>query len=70
MGVARTDHAPGPQSERDELTEDGEGSIRSSEEGPGDSGEWGGTGTDPDTDLGPRLLLLTCLGLSSVRSPR
>ncbi|MEJ1285367.1 SH3 and cysteine rich domain 2 [Cricetulus griseus] len=26
-----------PQSERDELTEDGEGSIRSSEEGPGDS---------------------------------
>lgn len=28
-----------PQSERDELTEDGEGSIRSSEEGPGDSGE-------------------------------
>ena len=30
-----------PQSERDELTEDGEGSIRSSEEGPGDSGEWG-----------------------------
>lgn len=28
-----------PQSERDELTEDGEGSIRSSEEGPGDSGK-------------------------------
>lgn len=28
-----------PQSERDELTQDGEGSIRSSEEGPGDSGE-------------------------------
>jgi hypothetical protein len=30
-----------PQSERDELTEDGEGSIRSSEEGPGDSGKPG-----------------------------
>lgn len=29
-----------PQSERDELNEDGEGSIRSSEEAPGDSGEW------------------------------
>lgn len=28
-----------PQSERDELTEDGEGSIRSSEEGPGDTGK-------------------------------
>ncbi|ELW54878.1 SH3 and cysteine-rich domain-containing protein 2 [Tupaia chinensis] len=28
---------PGKSSERDELTEDGEGSIRSSEEGPGDS---------------------------------
>uniref|UniRef100_A0A8D0XBY9 SH3 and cysteine-rich domain-containing protein 2 n=1 Tax=Sus scrofa TaxID=9823 RepID=A0A8D0XBY9_PIG len=27
-------------SERDELTEDGEGSIRSSEDGAGDSGEW------------------------------
>lgn len=31
---------PHPQSERDELTEDGEGSIRSSEDGAGDSGEW------------------------------
>lgn len=30
-----------PQSERDELTEDGEGNIRSSEEGPGDSGKPG-----------------------------
>uniref|UniRef100_G1T8C9 SH3 and cysteine rich domain 2 n=1 Tax=Oryctolagus cuniculus TaxID=9986 RepID=G1T8C9_RABIT len=29
--------SPHPLSERDELTEDGEGSIRSSEEGPGDS---------------------------------
>ncbi|KAK2503563.1 hypothetical protein MC885_009032 [Smutsia gigantea] len=29
--------SPHPRSERDELTEDGEGSIRSSEEGPGDS---------------------------------
>ena len=31
---------PHSQSERDELTEDGEGSIRSSEDGAGDSGEW------------------------------
>lgn len=36
------DPPPGfPQSERDELTEDGEGSLRSSEEGPGDSGKPG-----------------------------
>lgn len=47
------DHAPGPQSERDELAEDGEGSIRSSEDGPGDSGKRGGAGWGRNTDLGP-----------------
>ncbi|OWK14934.1 hypothetical protein Celaphus_00001220 [Cervus elaphus hippelaphus] len=43
-------------SERDELTEDGEGSIRSSEEGPGDSGEWGwGPGAGAEHSVGHHL---------------
>lgn len=45
-----------PQSEREELTEDGEGSIRSSEEGPGDSGEWRwGPGTGMEHSAGHSL---------------
>ncbi|XP_059990324.1 SH3 and cysteine-rich domain-containing protein 2 isoform X3 [Lagenorhynchus albirostris] len=44
-------------SERDELIEDGEGSIRSSEEGPGDSGEWDwGPGAGMERSTGRCLL--------------
>ncbi|XP_054946721.1 SH3 and cysteine-rich domain-containing protein 2 isoform X1 [Physeter macrocephalus] len=56
---------PGKTSERDELVEDGEGSIRSSEEGPGDSvftgpAESEGSGTEEKSpgQQAPRPLLL------------
>lgn len=60
-----------PQSERDELTEDGEGSIRSSEEGPGDTGkpqgqEGRGRGRGRHSWS---LMLWSHLGVPSVHSP-